>query len=286
MINRIVAFFLTIFNLFMPVPELDYAKNPVPENTVRVMSYNLKNGVKGEEAVFRRDNYVCEEIAEAMPDSIGTQETSIIWVKQLEKMIGSKYDCVGRARDNINGEYNSIYYLKDKYEVDDSGTFWLSDTPNKVGSKFEESAYIRICTWAILRNKETGECYAHVNTHLDISSEAVKAKQAKIVLEKVEELKAEYPVVLTGDFYIYKGTKNYSLLTSALSDARYAATDITTDKPTFRGWNENDPGRTLSPDIILTSDRVSVKNFYVNDTIVDGIYPSDHCSIYTDVSFN
>ena len=36
---------------------------------------------------------------------------------------------VGREDGKTKGEYSAILYRKDRFTVDDSGTFWLSDTP-------------------------------------------------------------------------------------------------------------------------------------------------------------
>jgi hypothetical protein len=63
------------------------------------------------------------------------------------------YSWVGVGRNssqellNPSCEYNPIFYDPKALEVEASGTFWLSATPEEPGSKMEGAAYPRIVTW-------------------------------------------------------------------------------------------------------------------------------------------
>lgn len=258
------------------------------ESVTRVMSYNVKNGVNGIQAVSYREKYVCSEIAEYLPDSVGTQETSVLWRTELSKQLGEIYAMVGTGREGGDiAESNSILYRKDKFELSDSGTFWLSETPDVPGSKSWDSKYTRICTWVVLKNKETGKQYAHVNTHLDYSSVLCQRNQAELVINKVKELSLQYPTVLTGDFYTYMGGENYKYITGQLTDARYASTGTFDNKSTYRGWDgSNKDTAVKSTDFIFVdTGSTRVLNFAVIDNITDNVYPSDHCALYADMLF-
>ena len=69
----------------------------------------------------------------------------------------------------------------------ESGIKWLSDTPDKQYSKFEESAYTRSFTYALLRDLSTGEKLLMANTHIDYTS-AANAMQVEKLIELTPRL--------------------------------------------------------------------------------------------------
>ena len=117
----------------------------------------------------------------------------------LKDYLSEYYDVVGEGRgDKINGgERCAILYAKDRFELLDTGTKWLSETPDRV-SKLERSGFLRIITYALLKDRFTGETTLFVNTHLD--STLINDEQTKIMFRLIRELGYEkYPMVLTGD---------------------------------------------------------------------------------------
>ncbi|MBQ7638972.1 MAG: hypothetical protein IJS90_08740 [Clostridia bacterium] len=138
------------------------------KSTTRIMSFNIRcSDVNGVEAK-NRFNIGVRQILEVMPDSIGIQEATAEWMKQLNLKL-TAYDFVGIDRDNggsafKGGECCPVFYLKTKFKLLDSGNFWLSETPDEP-SYGPGAACRRICTWAKLKNRLTGETYVHVNTH-------------------------------------------------------------------------------------------------------------------------
>ena len=99
------------------------------EGDLRVMSFNVRcEDVNGTPAVLRR-GIVAREILKVAPDVLGVQEATPQWMTWLQAMLPS-YACVGVARDNgktagRQGESCPIFYLKEKYELQDHGDFWL-----------------------------------------------------------------------------------------------------------------------------------------------------------------
>ena len=156
------------------------------------------------------------------------------------------YEFVGEPRngnkdtDLGNGnEYSAILFRKEKFNLLDSDTCWLSDTPDVVGSKLESSEYTRIMTYVVLERKSDGARFAHVNTHMswDSNGDKTNLKQMKIILKLVEERiyskYGELPTYFTGDFNVYMTSDGYKhLLSTGKADARYLA-DISTDENTF-----------------------------------------------------
>jgi len=281
--KRFLAFMLSIFaitNCGAPVaPETA----PIADGAdVRIVQFNLRTTGWAETSVAYRAPLMVAELNELMPDSMGFQEANLRWMLYLEeKLTDYAYVGVGRTDGNLRGEFSPVFYLKDKYNLVDSGTFWLSDTPDKPGSKFASSQNIRICTWAVLENKETGESYAHINTHLDHISASARKMQVEVLLTKVNELIGDYPIVLTGDFNDNAASPMYAAATEVLSDARLIA-PVTEDKATFHNYGKSVTEKTL--DYVFVSDRVQPLVYHVIDDKVNGTYLSDHYGIYVDAA--
>ncbi len=170
-----------------------------------IMSFNIQTHKNGE-VFYVREEMMQKFIAEMQPDSIGMQEVTATWRKSLESTcFGENYSAVGNASSST-GEMNSIFYRNDKFSLVDSGTFWLSPTPEVVGSKFENSNEARVCTWAHLKDKKTAKEFVHLNVHLDntgpstaADATTVRLEQGKVLLDFVKTL-GDTPLILTGDF--------------------------------------------------------------------------------------
>lgn len=196
---------------------------------LKIISFNIQTHSNGE--IFSiREEMMTEFISEWQPDSIGMQEVTATWRKALENTcFGEQYSGVGNSVLKT-GEMNAIFYRNDKFTLVDSGTFWLSDTPKVVGSKVEGSSEPRTCTWARLKNKKTGKEFVHMNTHLDISSGAVRVAQAQVVMAFIREL-GDVPLILTGDFNQSRMKSEsefypvYEVVSESLADARLTAAD-------------------------------------------------------------
>lgn len=117
-------------------------------------------------------------------------------------------------RDDV--EATPIFYNPKKFKLVETKTFWLSDTPSEI-SKYEESAFMRICTYIVFKVKE--KLLIFLNTHLDYLTDATCLKQAKVIIKKVDELKAKYPdaaIILSGDFNQYPDSETISYLCTQL----------------------------------------------------------------------
>jgi endonuclease/exonuclease/phosphatase family metal-dependent hydrolase len=258
----------------VPLPELG-AKGPVDADVVRVMSFNVRN------SEFDREEIVPQLIADYMPDSAGLQECEGTWRLTLETYLPG-YTIVGVGRltgTKLIGESTAIMFRNDKYNLVDWGTFWLSETPDKV-SKGWDAAYPRTCTWAVLENKVTGERYAHINTHLDNAGLQAKINGIDLILEKAVTF--DMPVVLTGDFNFGKGTALYRQLNSGcVKDSAFLA-EKADSGATSHGYQENIEAEAV--DIICVSSKVkNVKSYNIIREKYNGRFVSDHYPIYSDI---
>ncbi len=270
-----------LFALFLPwagigLPALGQ-NGPVGEETVRIMSFNVRDGE------FDREEIVPQVVADYMPDSVGFQECEGTWYLTLKTYLPD-YTIVGVGRlagVPLIGESTAIMYRNDKYKLVDSGTFWLSETPF-IPSKGWDANYNRTCTWIVLESLETGEQYAHVNTHLDNGGAIAREKGLQMVLDKASEF--DMPVVITGDFNFSKTSENYTLMTSgAFSDTAVLANaaDI---GGTAHGYGGGTGGSPI--DFILANEKISqVLTYKIMREKYNDRYPSDHYPIYSDMIF-
>ena len=267
--------------IFAPTVKVDFAEKD--ENAIRVMSFNIRFGDLGTLTAEDRYPMVEETIRKGHPDSVGVQEATTEWMAYLTEALSDEYAYVGVGRDDgvSAGEHAAVFYLKDKYNLIDSDTFWFSETPEKP-SKGWDASLNRICTWAVLENKETGEKYVHINAHFDHIGEEARRHSVDMVIEKAKEY-GDLPVVFTADMNIVEGTEIYERMVSdgTLKDTKYTAED-TMNYLTFHNLNpaENE-GRIL--DYIMVNDNFDAEVYKVVTAGVDGRFVSDHYPLYADV---
>lgn len=255
---------------------------PVAEGQIRIVSFNIRYGGNGLRSAKSRAPLVIKTLQDAKPDSFGLQEALREWMDYLTEGL-PEYGWVGVGRDDGQeaGEYNPIFYRKDQYELIDSGTFWLSETP-EVPSLGWNGGCNRLCTWAVLREKATGFTYAHVNTHLDNASEEARVNGARLVREKM--LSFDMPVVCTGDFNVSEGSEVYNLMNSgAIADSKYLAPDSMTSGTYHDYFPVSMSQKSPIDYIFVTKDTVAPQVYRVLNHRVDGRFSSDHYPIYADM---
>lgn len=166
-----------------------------------VMSFNLMAGKESE-----RLDAVVETILKYRPAVVGVQEATDMWIGLLNQRLGDIYTIVGDGRNADRGdEHSAILYLTAEFDCLESGTKWLSETPDVPGSQHSTatSKYPRIMTYVHLSRKSDGQEFLHVNTHLDYGTtpeqESVKFAQIEVLFSQIEKF-ANLPIIITGDF--------------------------------------------------------------------------------------
>jgi endonuclease/exonuclease/phosphatase family metal-dependent hydrolase len=248
------------------------------------MSFNLLCAGKGSRTWRKRVPMVVAIIKEISPDSFGVQEAEKWWTDSFEETL-TQYARVGTFRDDGKtlGESCSIFYLKDKYELVDSGTFWLSETPEKPSIGWD-AACNRICTWARLKNKETGEEYVHMNSHFDHLGITARKNSVQLILEKAKTF-GDLPVVFTADMNVKEGSDNYKQFTESgyFYDTKYIAPD-TKDYCTYHDTKPNSHKDDVI-DYVMINDEFDAISYKVVTAGIDGRFVSDHYPIYADMIF-
>lgn len=161
---------------------------------------------------FRRDRFL-SLVRDWSPDLLGLQEPLIPQLNDI--LLGlSAYDWIGCGRDDgrQQGEFCPILYRRERLAVVESGTFWLSESPETPGSKGWGSRYPRICTWAHLIDRETGAAFFHYNLHLDHEAQTARENGMSLLLERIRQRQPADPVIVTGDFNAHPDNPVLALL--------------------------------------------------------------------------
>ena len=250
---------------------------------MRIMSFNVlccsKRGITWESRI----PLVVRTIRKYNPDSFGVQEATIGWMRALEACLPD-YGWVGVGRDDGKeaGEFSAVFYRKNQFELKDSGTFWLSETPEKPGLGWDADC-IRVCTYALLADNETGRQYVHFNTHLDHIGPVAQQKGAELVAARAKALWGDIPAVFTGDFNVEPDSAPCEAVKAGgFADTREIAAE--TDKgTTFHDFEKPGyEGQTI--DYVFVRGDVPVSRFAVVRDRVDGDLPSDHYAVYADLA--
>jgi endonuclease/exonuclease/phosphatase family metal-dependent hydrolase len=291
---------------------------PLPSSdetsALRVMSFNVQTENGTAVQPLLRAEMLRTLIDDFRPDSIGMQEVTRTWQRLLdEQVFNASYAGVGEERGD-NGEKCAIYYRSDVYDLIATETFWLSDTPDVPGSALENAHFPRICTYAHLRNKLTGQEYVHVNVHLDhtgnkesSTANATRLAQATIMLRELS-LRIplhSLPVVITGDFNQTAHKSNgderpiYKLLTgvtpftgsdgdelfSPLGNTRADADTVTLPNGHTGTMVKHAIGKEPIDYVFYSKGHLDALTYETKLYNWDGVYLSDHLPVFAILSF-
>lgn len=285
------AFFFTLYPL-KPAVDIKSADERISDNEkIVVASFNTAapwgNLIKGTHT-SRRAYLFAQQINDCLPDVLGVQEMNSDWVGKMEECLPQySYYGVKRGGDSSEktSEMSGIFYLKDKYNLIDSGTFWISETPEKE-SRFEDAACNRICSYVVLENKSTGKKFIHFNTHLDHVSEEAQSLGGELIAARAQEISEKYSgisVVITGDFNQYSDGKGCK----ALEDKAYVNVGKSFNGDsllTYNAWTRDTAGRPI--DFIFINSEFSANDYSVVNYENKKSNVSDHYMIMATLEFN
>ena len=256
---------------------------------IKAMTYNIRLNVDsdGINSWVNRKDYFLSQIQFYEPDVLGLQEVTPGQLTEIAAFL-KDYSYVGKGRDENNqGESSNIFFKKDRFNIKDSGTFWLSETPDKV-SKGWDAAINRVCTYVLLQDKTKKKLFWVFNTHLDHMGEMARTNGILLIMQKMKMLnKTNLPVIFMGDFNSEPGTERIKALKNEMLDTR----DISIQKPfgpdgTFNGFKHNEAVTKLIDYIFISKGSLFVVQKYaVLSDSKDLKYPSDHLPVYVDLKY-
>ena len=174
---------------------------------LRLLSFNVRYenaGDRDARAWRQRVVGAVKMIRREQPDIFGVQEALHGQVADLWASLPEyEFSGVGRDDGKQAGEYSGIFYQRDRFQPDetDGGTFWLSDTPELVGSKSWGNEIPRVAAWLRLIDSATGRGFYVFNTHWDHRNQRSRERAALLIARRIDGRKhPSEPVALIGDF--------------------------------------------------------------------------------------
>jgi endonuclease/exonuclease/phosphatase family metal-dependent hydrolase len=254
---------------------------------IRVMTFNLRYGTAddGQNSWERRRELVAAVIEDFAPDILGTQECLAFQRDFLQQgRIDHQVIAAGRDDGGEEGEMCALFVDGRRFAVLDAGHFWLSETPEVVGSRGWDAALPRLATWARLADALAGgRELLVVNTHWDHVGEQARRESARLLRARAAALAPGAPVLVMGDFntpidaggpddpgrLLREGGGDG--LPPLLDTFAAAAAPVAGTYHAFTGSPQ--PGRI---DAILATGQFSILAAAVVDTSAGGLFPSDH----------
>ncbi len=179
-----------------------------------------EKGVPGEREnseneVYKRARRFKPMVMKNDPDVILAQEGTPAWLEffRTDEYFSSTYDMIWKYRLPGSAVEMStpLLYKKNKYELLDSGVFWLSETPDVPSVSYEAGTgetHHRNSSWAKLRDKATGAVFYAYSTHFDTGG-VTPIKSMEQYLEIFSKMKKTDYAFVGGDFNFKYKTAEY-----------------------------------------------------------------------------
>ncbi|MDR2765090.1 MAG: endonuclease/exonuclease/phosphatase family protein [Tannerella sp.] len=255
------------------------------ENGMRVGSYNLRCG-SADDGINswpnRKENLKALILYHDI-DIFGTQEGLLDQLTYLCEMPGYAYTGHGRDAGTDTGEHSAIVYKTGRFEVLESGDFWLRETPDTPGLGWDATCCNRICSWAKFRDRQSGKTFYFFNVHFDHQGVIARRESGKLMVKKIAEITGGQPVICTGDFNSTPETEQIQNMRSLLNDS-YEVTRMPPYGPTgtFNGFKLN-ASLTHRIDYVFVSRDFTVLKYAVLTDSKEQRYPSDHLPAVVDL---
>lgn len=260
-----------------------------PTDTIQAMSFNIRydNPGDGKNNWQYRIPKVTGMFDKHDVDLGGLQEVLHSQFLTLQKTL-PEYEFVGVGRDDgkTKGEYAPIFFRKADYEMLSSETVWLSETPEKVGSKGWDAALPRITTFATLRHKASGKLILLGSAHYDHRGKGARRNSGAVIhdyITKAREKQDIEMIILTGDFNDIPNSSTTKAIENknCLFDARRMAEEISGPNSTWNGF------RSVAAyerwDYIFTNPVTQIVSHVIDDSKIDGRFPSDHLPVIASI---
>lgn len=258
--------------------------NATAQQEIKVMSFNIRLDVAsdGENRWDARRDKVAALMNYYEADFIGAQEVQHHQLQYLLTVL-KRYSSIGVGRDDGKeaGEYSNIFYNKEKFDVLQQSTFWLSPTPDSVSFGWNANCR-RVCTYGLFQDKKTKQKLWVFNTHFDHLGDTARLESAKLITEKIQQLTSNtHPIILTGDFNSKPTEAPAVYMTNHFRSAR----DNSQEKAygpadTWNGFAFNKkPDGCIDYIFMSQHSSATVKKFATITDSYDMKYPSDHFPI-------
>jgi endonuclease/exonuclease/phosphatase family metal-dependent hydrolase len=264
-----------------------------PDTSFEVMSFNIRydNPEDGENKWNHRMPVIELYMQDQQPDIVGMQEVLPNQLQNLNDIMeGYNFISAGRNDGEEKGEACPVFYKTDRFELLNHDHFWLSETPDVVGTISWGAKLPRIVTWIELEDKESGNTFFVFNTHLSHVSEEARSQSVSLLIKQIKKIADDAPVILTGDFNTTRDTETYKkivnnqTLPNPLKDAESLASHTTGGATSFNAFRPGFEGKRI--DFIFVNELFSVLSHRVDEVQEDGVFISDHYPVAATVTLN
>jgi endonuclease/exonuclease/phosphatase family metal-dependent hydrolase len=271
---------------------------------VRLITYNIRlapnKPQRGEEFWHVRRPRLSSQInyeTSGRPESlVCMQEATYPQIQDLQQDLGDQWNYYGLGRKGGHGgEFSPIFYRPSVWNIEEKRTYWLSPTPDKVGSRGWDAAFPRIVTVARFQHLSTGNRVVYMCTHFDHKGRNARANSANLITELTNtwslHLGDTIPVFLGGDLNSAPSGSAYKHLASKMNDVKHLvplAKRFGHSSYTYTGFTVN-PEDDMDLDHIFVNDPTGIefKSFAVlNSLFEDGVFISDHRPVVVDLRLN
>lgn len=247
---------------------------------IKVISFNIrccddKNG----NAVSERFPRLMALTQPCDADVIGFQEYTPAWENYIPAGYADKYEFFNKYRtDTGHLESPPILWKRDKFECLKKGCFWLSDTPEVMSGGWDTLGHNRTCEYVVLRERESGEEFTFMNTHLGFGDEW-QVKSVKLICDYAEKI-SDLPTFVTGDFNMTPASNAYAEMVKKFTDLN--GVTVNDRRSTYHGYDLS-VERDEHIDYCFINEKVKPVSFRIIDELPDGKFPSDHFGIYAEI---
>ncbi len=267
--------------------------SPDPAVTWKVATFNIRYDTPkdGENRWPKRTGLVFGTIRKMAADLLGVQEVLANQFDELKAAL-PEYEAVGVGRNDgkRDGEFAPIFFRAKRFEKLADGTFWLSETPDKIGSLGWDANIPRIATWVRLKDRTHGKTLLFVNTHFDHLGVRARLESARLLRSRIEAMRETEPVIVVGDFNTDEDSDAYGILLGTEPDGlrlvdsyRAAHLERLPDEASFNGFEGKRAGSRIDW-ILHTSELKTLTSEIVRDA--EGKrYPSDHFPVAAELSY-
>lgn len=241
---------------------------------LKVISFNIRccDDPEGN-SIKERAPRLAKITREYDPDIIGFQEYTVPWEEEIAKFY-PEYEIFNKYRSVHQLESAPILWKRDKFECIDKGYFWLSDTP-EVESRGWDELYNcwRMCEYVILKHKESGKVFTHMNTHYGFGDKG-QSDSSRLICKYLEKI-SQNPTFVTGDFNMRPNSPGYCEMVKHLTDVN--AVTINDRRTTYHGYGKVDNEHI---DYCFINDKIKPISLKIIDETIDGMYPTDHYGLF------
>jgi len=211
----------------------------------------------------------------------GTQEGLLHQLEDLSAWLpGYKYVGVGREDGKKAGEYTAVFYMTERFKVLNHGDFWLSETPEKPSMGWDGTCCHRMCTWVHFEDLKSGDSFYFFNTHFDHQAVVARKESSKLILQKIDDIAGDNPVIFMGDLNGDHKSDWYKYLETSkkLQDTFNQAEDPYAVNGSFNGFGRRTGSKSIIDHVFVTKHFKTEKWGILTDTY-HGKFPSDHFPI-------